>query len=571
MDVRSTIKQIPDVIRIWLSGEFDSEAYIAENPSVTHPVFLRTYHWVKHGHLAGYNPGGDLLSRWTLPKLLADEISAAQLRQLRKAYDAGTLEHRCASLGLSYEEFECLAAYENGQYDSAAAKLGDCSVLFKISLLHKSMRERPDFSNLPAEVSLIMESSRNGQALKHVQNLTRLRDLAFTAGLPWEQIAAMNKDIQARLKIVALPPVAAGGVLKADLTQSKLSPEKFKTYQILQSISAENATRTETFVALRKTEAGWDNVPADDESITVLLPDMGLWHQDRRAIQTIQAGFNRLVEDIGRTRSILPLPAIHGRCLTHAQWPGRKLLSYHTYAQNRDNILHWKEGSLSRHIFVDPKGYSGGSSLADPETKLFPSQTPRPSFDVESKYKQIAVDQPLPETGFIFIPLQVPRDSVAIWQDIPPLETLKIVAKHCADKGLGIVTKIHPMDKSEATLTAVKTLQKTYKNIHLSQNNLQAILSRSSLVIVSNSGVGFEALLSDKNVISTGRSEYLPGTIYAPTEEHLRSAIDTLLIDGASNKVLRDKFIDYYFQAHNLDLNDAKDSCREFQEWLTRK
>lgn len=575
MNVWSAISQLPAVMRVWRSGLFDGAAYISENPSITNPRFTRTYHWVKHGYLAGYNPGGHVLQQWLLPKVTTGDLPPALAKKTKFHHDNNNLETFCRDSGLVFAEYEALSHYLAMDFEAASAKMEESGPLFALRLLHKSLRAVPNFPGFRDHVNALKTRTENGKSFAHSEDLIRYRDLAFTAGHPWAEIARINQRIKARLdrRKATLSPLAAGGLLPLRLEDRapKARQPGDETYVQFQHVSARNACRESGFTALIKQGDSWQEVPATERSVTLLLPDMGLWFQTASAPKTIRAGLDYILSRWGETVSFIPLPPSQGRNLTHADWPGARLISYHTFAGPRDDILHWKEGSLRGHLFFDRQGYSGGSSIAADGFGLLNGQSGEnwPDFvanhlgQTTTKYEQIQDDSRLPDKGYIFVPLQVPFDSASIWHDLSPLTALEIVCEFAAKSGHSVVTKRHPHDRSEHTQKGLSKIALKYKNLHVTQNRIDSIIEQAAVVVTANSAVGFEALLAGKAVITTGRSDYRPGTIYCQNTEALKRGLNQILKTETPRP--SEGFLLYFFTHHDVNLTSisAKSTAAE--------
>lgn len=215
-------------------------------------------------------------------------------------------------------------------------------------------------------------------------------------------------------------------------------------------------------------------------------------------------------------------------------WPA---ISYHTTGK-RDGWLHLKDAAIPGYYRFDKKGYAGFSSFGELEV------LPAVCFEVSndevgsvwhgvkstiidakvSKYRQSTVLFDLPEEPFLFFPLQMLNDTVAPLAWIPMLEALDCVVKHCEKSGKKVVVKRHPMCKRADVEAALSKVAKSTSAI-ISSASIHDILPKASAVVTVNSGVGFEALLYQRRVITVGASEYGVATDRCRTLAELDAAL----------------------------------------------
>lgn len=198
-------------------------------------------------------------------------------------------------------------------------------------------------------------------------------------------------------------------------------------------------------------------------------------------------------------------------------WPA---VSYHTTGL-QDGWLHLKDAAIPGYYRFDEKGYAGFSSFG--ELEALPAACFQASNEeVESvwgevksnivdakvsKYRQSTAPSDLPEGPFVFFPLQMLNDTVALLAWVSMLDALECVVKHCEKFGRKVVVKRHPMCKRADVEAALSQLAKSPSAV-ISSASIHDILPRASIVVTVNSGVGFEALLYQRRVITVGASEY---------------------------------------------------------------
>ena len=224
-------------------------------------------------------------------------------------------------------------------------------------------------------------------------------------------------------------------------------------------------------------------------------------------------------------------------------------MSYHTFATDRDGILHYKESSLKGVCSFDEAGYSGAARTSSESNKSAPDAAP-PSDSVLSytelhktgalsKYTDTAdASQADPSNAlhagkYILVALQVSDDSAARWHGMNPMDMVRWCCEAIDGEDLRILVKPHPKDNFKQFRDRLNALADEHQNIQITTDALEPLLENAALVVTANSGVGLEALLYGKPTITTGLSEYRPATRYAPDEQALKLAVTELMATPA--------------------------------------
>ena len=221
-----------------------------------------------------------------------------------------------------------------------------------------------------------------------------------------------------------------------------------------------------------------------------------------------------------------------------------RVLAYHTIATETDSrtVIH-KGSHLPGTWSIDRSGYSGWSSLRhltrDDISNLDDAPHEREAFFHALREKFIDANrtilpQPdsseaMPPDGYVFLATQMPSDSVQAiaWIDQPALIAETIRWAERTSKAL--VIKRHPLCKD---IRVTRLLDRELpSNVHVSRGPIHDLIKPSSVVIVGNSGVGFEALMHGKSVIAVAPSDYQVATRTARTVDALRK-----LLDGADSQ-----------------------------------
>lgn len=218
--------------------------------------------------------------------------------------------------------------------------------------------------------------------------------------------------------------------------------------------------------------------------------------------------------------------------------PKRPALTWHTLDVGRPGQVHLKIGTLFGHFIIDTKGYSGWSSIAERDLLDLVSEVDQDEADRHwrwlqaelvaggmSKYIQVDGDLPAEWSDYIFLPMQVADDTVARLADIDTLSLLRMLIAWAEVSGRIVVVKRHPMCRSKQIETAIAEAERSGL-IRVSSASIHQLVAGASCVVTVNSGVGAEALLQIKPVITTGKSDYAAATRRVRTEQELLSALD---------------------------------------------
>lgn len=174
------------------------------------------------------------------------------------------------------------------------------------------------------------------------------------------------------------------------------------------------------------------------------------------------------------------------------------------YSYDRLGFSAWSEISQFSEQFIKQI-----NSLPLAKAKLFVEELKQHLLKNNiSKYKQPnTTDTNLPE-NFIFFPLQVRSDIVFQFCYIDPLKVASYLAKRAKRVKQYLVIKRHPLCKSKKVTLFLNWLRLTNPYVVIANVSINQLLPQCSKVVVANSGVGFEALIHQKQVLSFAKSEY---------------------------------------------------------------
>lgn len=113
---------------------------------------------------------------------------------------------------------------------------------------------------------------------------------------------------------------------------------------------------------------------------------------------------------------------------------------------------------------------------------------------------------PRKKRPYIFFPLQIPHDqSIRYFSDISELPLVEALVKWAKANNIAVVLKPHPANRK-----VMKQFEKFVDGhtIFWSEAHVYDLIHHATAVYTINSGVGFEALLQSKPVVTFGRVEY---------------------------------------------------------------
>lgn len=209
-----------------------------------------------------------------------------------------------------------------------------------------------------------------------------------------------------------------------------------------------------------------------------------------------------------------------------------RYVSWHSHGSDI-NHLRLKLGSFPNHVCVDNSGFSGWANFAKQTENCQKSDRDRTKVKLLkenllcsklSKYSQGQSDQEVSDSDFIFFPLQVRKDKVASLAFIKTDELLSKLVYYANNNRKKLIVKRHPNCRDRKIGKLLKKLA-SGPYVALSSHNIHDLIAKSRVIVTVNSGVGAEALLHDKPVITTGRSDYTQATTLVKTYSELQLAI----------------------------------------------
>lgn len=231
-----------------------------------------------------------------------------------------------------------------------------------------------------------------------------------------------------------------------------------------------------------------------------------------------------------------------------------------------------------RSVFVlDPEGWSASSSVYPVDWNKLPAATLgvwqkyRSAFlegSLESKFNQepsasrgkLERAGHLPEGRYIFFPLQVPHDqSLRYFSDIDEMEAVTAVHALCRSRNRKLVLKEHPANRP-----SMKPFREQFCDsiVHWTEGHVHDVLLHAEAVVTLNSGVGFEAILANKPLVTLARSEY-DVVAYKATPASLEASYAEAVAEDEESRISRyARFVDWFLGRHAIDLSRPEDGRR---------
>lgn len=171
----------------------------------------------------------------------------------------------------------------------------------------------------------------------------------------------------------------------------------------------------------------------------------------------------------------------------------------------------------------------------------------------------------IPDEPYIFFPLQIPHDeSIKLFSPISAEIVVEELCLWAEKKSIKIVFKPHPVN-----LAAMEVYKKIVtKTTHFwSSASVHDLISNARAVYLINSGVGFEALLHKKPVVTFGKVEYDCVTIKGEINnlDSVWSDVQEWNFDKKGQKYK--SFVTWYVRDFGFSLKDS-DFFRARVKWL---
>ncbi len=543
------------------SGLFDARLYCQANPDVPTSPKRALWHFIRHANAERRPANQPPLTTWLLPKILAGSISSKQARTaqnaLKLASDRATQERALAALPCNSHGYFYHVALADHRFSEAYDLIDQLPDDERLLARHYFAVRHVKLDELDAALNdALARLSTNDVSVNEliairdfyeVSGCQRLSRQTFYQTLLKAMLAACKRENRAPYQPLwwaGLPCVRANSAqdvrtLSNTPRNLKLSPPppKAQKFTDLLSLSTSNAlNEVQHWLCTKTGKIVPAKLDTKNTCLTLWLLTETQWRQaetDPLQSSNIEA-FESLVKKAAEHFAyIAPVTATGIFDLRKSGYDQSPFIGYHTITNSDQRALNFKESALPGYYLFDSGGYSGWATTPDlsSPTKALSNTITLTDLQEQfvkkrvTKYQQASNSHPLPD-DFVFIALQVPDDTVASLSYIDRETVIRTVAEYYSISNHPVLIKAHPKDTSLKTKNLLKKLSKTYKNLAITTAPIHDIIPASRLVIVANSGVGFEALLHQKPVVTTAKSDYAPCTKVANTTNALITALE---------------------------------------------
>lgn len=265
---------------------------------------------------------------------------------------------------------------------------------------------------------------------------------------------------------------------------------------------------------------------------------------------------------------------------------------YLNFGAGKTPVLFYMQEFFRWAFVVDARGWSAASSVYPVSQDMITAKKKGASFDdyrarladgrlcskfaqQASRSKDVLISEGLIPTQknwlkqrvlrpYIFFPLQIPTDqSILFFSDSSEASVLAELVAWAKKRDVAVVLKPHP-----ANMKSMKPFAAMVDNVHVfySEANVKDLIEYAQAVYTINSGVGFEALLQLKPVVTFGRVEYDCVSFNACS-----NTLDEAwhYVSNVSSKELEEKyrnFVDWFLECYAIDMSQSQATNTRFEE-----
>jgi len=568
----------PILWQIWRSGLFDADAYGDANEDIELSRSAGMLHYYKYGRFESRSSGQSVLAKWLLPKIIKGGLSGHVARKVQDIFSDGMAKAgRMNKLGLDIREYTYLQTYERQDFDSAYIQLSDLQMPFAFEqhylfackhMRHEHLDKAYEWGvgnlrdacevDLPFCVALQDIARNHGFNLMPKQDMmSAMLDLLADTKLPpfmtfqqalWRLGICLVDDGSALFsKVVRLLPEP---VYMRWSRESKQMPPKAAGWEaFLNTVAFNSLSSAEASLSVpnpgkrEKPFHGASKQAVSEKHLNIRSLPARYWERAEFDVGTCTYlnAFKYVTSQAALyCDGLVPTQAGDIHMIDGDVVRGMPSLGYHSVSRFDRRALHFKESALPDFYLFDREGYSGWSSWKDVTRESLRAQLgsvdPHALEKFYSRLKEKFVDGRLskyaqpeesaaPAEDYIFFALQIPDDTVLSLSWIGVEEALKTVLAHLEEGNTKLVIKRHPYDFSNQTDKLIQNTIANSSSVIVSTAAVGDLIAGAKAVITTNSGVGIEALLQLKRVITLGRSDYAAVSLNAPSIEALKKSL----------------------------------------------
>ena len=164
----------------------------------------------------------------------------------------------------------------------------------------------------------------------------------------------------------------------------------------------------------------------------------------------------------------------------------------------------------------------------------------------------------VPNTSFILVPIQIPRDyTIRHHSPITVKYFIDSLENWANTEQVHIAFKLHPYNTYDTDIQHAVNQASTTPYCHRVEGNIHELIKRAKGVFVINSGTGFEALIHGKPVCTFGACDYNKVTHNADIRR-IHEARSHIYDYTEEQRELAYKYIYWYHKVHAYDVNDPE-------------
>jgi len=342
---------------------------------------LKAYvHAIRHGIRHSAFLSRDPIAAWLLPEIILKRISGVEAKQISRNIQRGA---PIDSTIVNIADYYCTAAYLKADFARCLELLAQTSPHYRLKFCHLMLRGPFASKDIKPFMEPLHRHFADGLCKGDVDAHKIYRDLCVADGRNLQDIAALTRKMT---ELANRKPNASNFYLGFQGTDHAPITAKvdytYGDYAVFQDVAAQNALKSDDYLALKKTNNVWEAAAVNRHNcVAVTIPPPEIWVNTSPFAMTVKESFKGLLRLLGDKTTIIPILFPYARDITRLQLPCARLISYHTFAEGRDDILHYKESAFKGLCAFDNFGYSGGAQEASMPAKIKRhSSAPSPSI-----------------------------------------------------------------------------------------------------------------------------------------------------------------------------------------------